>query len=257
MGYFRNLASAFVGRPVAFTTSGFNAATNGRRLINVGNTTRGISSLALSDGPMLTARARKAVMDNPLASRGVTAFISEVIGTGIRPHSKHSDPTIRRALEKEFGLWTAQSSATRRLGPGGKPDSLHGFYNQQALVCRNVIEAGGAFGRPGPRLQSDLSPTGLRVPLQIDLIEPEQLAFWRTSGEVASPENLVRGSIEFDKLHQRVAYHFYREHPGDSTIWPNAYEIVRVPAESILHVMEFSRGNQIRGITSLPRIFFA
>jgi capsid protein len=119
------------------------------------------------------------------------------------------------------------------------------------LVCRNVVEAGEAFGRLRYRFTSDLSPTGLRVPLQIDLIEPEQLAWWRMTGDMASPDNLVRGGIEFDPSHARVAYHFYREHPGDSAIWPNTFDVVRVPSESVLHVMEFIRGNQIRGITAL------
>jgi lambda family phage portal protein len=250
MNYFRNLAAAAFG----FQTSGYNSATMGRRLISVGSSTRGTSSLALADGPMLTARARKAVMDNPLAANGVTSFVAEVIGTGIRPHSRHSDPVVKRQLEREFQLWTKQSSATRRVGPGGKPDSLQDFYTQQALVCRNIVEAGEAFGRLRPRLAADLSPTGLRVPLQIQLIEPEQLAFWRMSGEMASPDNLIRASIEFNPIRERVAYHFYREHPGDSTIWPNSFEIVRVPAQSVLHVMEFIRGDQIRGITPLAPI---
>ena len=254
MGYLRNLAGAFIGRPLAVTTSGYNAATTGRRTINMGQSSRGVNSLALADGPQLLGRARKAVMENPLAANGVTSFIAEVIGTGIRPHSKHSNPDTRRSLEKEFSLWTAQSSASRRTGPDGKPDSLQDFYQQQALVCRNVVEAGEAFARLRPRVAADLSPSGLRVPLQIDLIEPEQLAFWRMSGEGMVPGNIMRASIEFDQIHQRAAYHFYREHPGDSSLWPNSFEVARVPAGSVLHVMEFLRGNQIRGITSLAPI---
>jgi lambda family phage portal protein len=255
MGYLKNLASAFLGRQMAvWPTSGYNAGTNGRRTINIGNSSLGASTLSLSDGPLMMARARKAVMDNALAANGVTSFVAEVIGTGMRPHSKHSDPNIRRNLEREFSLWTPQASATRRRGPGGKPDSLHSFYTLQMLVCRNVVEAGESFARVRPRLAADLSPTGLRVPMQLQLIEPEQLAPWRMSGDMASPTNLIRGSIEFNQIHERVAYHFYREHPGDATLWPNTWEIVRVPAESILHVMEFIRGDQIRGITSLAPI---
>lgn len=223
-------------------------------MFSAGSSTRGVSSLALADGPMLTARARKAVMDNPRAASGVAGFVSEVIGSGIRPHSKHSNPDTRRKIEKEFSLWVPQSSAARRIGPGGKPDSLQDFFTQQQLVCRNTIEAGEAFARFRYRTAADLSPSGLRVPLQIDLIEPEQLAFWRMSGEMALPTNLIRAGIEFNQIHERVAYHFYRQHPGDSSIWPNAYEVVRVPSDSVLHVMEFIRGNQIRGITSLAPI---
>jgi lambda family phage portal protein len=258
LGYLQNLGQAFLGRPQANTAgSGYNAATGGRRMISAGSSTRGISSLALSDGPMLLARARKAAMDNPVVASGISAFVAEVVGTGLRPHSTHSDTKIRKALEKEFSLWCPQSSAARRIGPGGKPDSLQDFFTQQMLVCRNAVEAGEAFGRLRYRTAADLSPTGLRVPLQIDLIEPEQLAFWRMSGDGQIAGNIVRGGIEFDQIHQRVAYHFYREHPGDSSIWPNAFEVVRVPAESVLHVMEFQRGNQIRGITALAPILTA
>jgi len=260
-GYFKTLAAALTGRLTAGSsyiypagTSGYNSAAMGRRTVTIGSSTRGVSSLALSDGPLLTARARKATMDNPLAANGVTSFIAEVVGTGLRPHSRHSDAVIRRALEAEFALWVPQASATRRIGPDGTPDSLQDFYLLQSLVCRNVVEAGEAFARFRPRIASDLSPTGLRVPLQIELIEPEQLPFWKMSGQMSSPTNLVRAGIEFDQVHQRVAYHFYRDHPGDSTIWPNAFEVVRVPSPSVLHIMEFIRGNQIRGITSLAPI---
>ena len=257
MSFSVSLASAFTGRARASSTSGFNAATSGRRMIGMGSTTRGVSSLAMADGPMLTARARKAVMDNPLVASCVTGFIAEVIGAGIRPHSKHKDPDIRRMLEKEFFLWTKQSSASRRIGSDGKPDSLQDFFTQQALVCRNVVEAGEAFARLRPRLAADLSPAGLRVPLQIDLIEPEQLPAWRMSGDGMAPGNIMRAGIEFDQIHQRIAYHFYRDHPGDSSIWPNAYEVVRVPSQNVLHIMEFVRGNQIRGVTPLAPILVA
>jgi lambda family phage portal protein len=257
MGYLRNLGSAFLGRPVASSSSGYNAATGGRRMINAGSSNRSINSLALSNGPMLLGRARKAAMDNPVASSGISAFIGEVIGTGLRPHSKHPDPVKRRNIEKEFSLWVPQSSSTRRIGPGGKPDSLQSWFTQQELVCRNVVEAGEAFARLRYRLAADLSPSGLRVPLQIDLIEPEQLAFWRQTGDNVPEGNIVAGSVEFNKIRERVAYHFYRNHPGDSSIWPNSYEVVRVPSDSVLQVMEFIRGEQIRGITSLAPILVA
>lgn len=254
MGYFKNLASAFLGHTGAINASGYNAATHGRRTVNLGSSSRSINSLGLSDGSILTSRARKAGMDNPLVSIGTDAFVGEVIGTGIRPHSRHSNNEIRLLLEKEFALWVPQAAAARRIGSDGKPDSLHDFFGLEMLVCRNVFEAGEAFSRFRYRLQSDLSPSGLRVPLQLDLIEPEQLAWWRMSGDMSSPNNLVRGGIEFNPSHARVAYHFYREHPGDSAIWPNTYEVVRVPSGSVLHVMEFIRGNQIRGITPLAPI---
>lgn len=107
MGYLRNVRAAAAGlvRTMAgLPSSGYYGATNGRRTLNIGNSARGASSLALADGPMLLARARKADMDNPLAHVGINAFVGEVIGTGIRPHSKHKNPTTREKLEREFAL---------------------------------------------------------------------------------------------------------------------------------------------------------
>lgn len=231
--------------------SGYNAATNGRRMLNVGSTTRGVNSLALSDGPMLTARARKAFMENPLVATGVAAYRSEVIGTGIRPHFLHEDPDTRKLLARKFERWTLEASATRRVGLNGKADSLRDFYADQGLICDNIMVAGEAFARLRPRLEAD----GMEVPLQIEMIEPEQLPFWKTDGGLGS--NLVRGGIEFDAIGRRVAYHFYRQHPGDATVWPNAWDISRVPSPAVLHMLEFQRGNQIRGITGLAPILIA
>jgi hypothetical protein len=72
-------------------------------------------------------------MDNPVASASIGAFVSEVIGTGRRPHFKHPDPVKRKMLQREWDLWVPQASSTRRIGPGGKPDSCQSFYAQQAL----------------------------------------------------------------------------------------------------------------------------
>jgi lambda family phage portal protein len=244
--YLRGVGRALMG-------SGFNAASTGRRTVHVAGSTRSISSLALSDGPVLTAKARKAVMDDPLAAIGVGAYVGEVIGSGIRPHFLHTEKTIRRELTALWARSVPQASATRRVGLNGKPVSAHDFYGMQALVARSVVEAGEAFCRLRPRLERD----GLAVPLQGEMIEPEQLPYWMMGGAGAGPGNQVRGGIEFDAVGQRVAYHFYRHHPGDATIWPNTYEITRVPSASVLHVVDFVRGDQIRGITRLASILIS
>jgi lambda family phage portal protein len=253
MAYLRNLGLALRGVGRTLMGGGYDAATGGRRTLHMAASMRGMSSLALSDGPLLTARSRKAVMDNPDAAIGVHNFVSEVVGTGIRPHFLHEDRDTRKLLQKTFGISALEMSATRRTGLNGKPVSLQSFYTQQALVCRNVIEAGEAFARLRPRLERD----GLRVPLQVELIEPEQLPFWLMSGEGVPAGNNVRGGVEFTQAGERAAYHFYRHHPGDSTIWPNSYEITRVPAANVLQVIEYVRGEQLRGVTPLTSILIA
>ena len=69
----------------------------------------------------------------------------------------------------------------------------------------------------------------------MQLLQSEMLPFEKT--ETAANGDRIRCGIEFDAIGRRVAYHFRRRHPGDSTdqgaVIP---ETVRVPAEDVLHV---------------------
>jgi capsid protein len=51
----------------------------------------------------------------------------------------------------------------------------------------------------------------------------------------------LRSGIEFDQQGRRVAYRFYRDHPGESMYYPDAYVYVRIPADEIRHVYKFIR----------------
>ena len=74
---------------------------------------------------------------------------------------------------------------------------------------------------------------GLMVPLQLQLLQSEMLPFEKT--ERAPNGNRIRCGIEFDAIGRRVAYHFRRRHPGDSTDQRVAVpDTVRVPAEEVL-----------------------
>jgi len=61
--------------------------------------------------------------------------------------------------------------------------------------------------------------------------------------------NPIRCGIEFDLIGRRVAYHFRRSHPGDSTDQRVAIpETVRVPAQDVLHIYRPIDAGQIRGL---------
>jgi len=59
----------------------------------------------------------------------------------------------------------------------------------------------------------------------------------------------IRQGIEFDKIGRRVAYHFLRRHPGDVTDPGLSGETVRVPAESVLHIVDPVDAGQLRGVS--------
>ena len=172
-------------------------------------------------GPRLLARARELVVTNGYAANACEAFAANLVGDGIKPSSLIEDRDLRDRLQRLWLAWTDEADA----------DGLTDFYGLQAMVAREMFVAGECFVRLRPRRAED----GLTVPLQLQLLQSEMLPFEKT--ETAANGNRIRCGIEFDAIGRRVAYHFRRRHPGDSTdqgaVIP---ETVRVPAEDVLHV---------------------
>jgi lambda family phage portal protein len=85
----------------------------------------------------------------------------------------------------------------------------------------------------------------LTVPLQLQLLEAEHLPMGKN--ENLPNGNVIRAGIEFDQIGRRVAYHLYREHPGERLMFANAGQMVRVPADAVLHIYKPLRPGQHRG----------
>jgi lambda family phage portal protein len=192
-----------------------------------------INSLIASGGPRLLARSRELVVTNGYAANACEAFASNLVGDGIKPSSLIEDPALRDQVQRLWLAWTDEADA----------DGLTDFYGLQAMVAREMFVAGECFVRLRPRRAED----GLLVPIQLQLLQSEMLPFEKT--EAAANGNRIRCGIEFDAIGRRVAYHFRRRHPGDSTdqgiITP---ETVRVPAEDVLHIYRPIDAGQIRGL---------
>ncbi len=192
-----------------------------------------INSLVSSGGPRLLARSRELVVTNGYAANACEAFAANLVGDGIKPSSLVEDADLRDRLQRLWLAWTDQADA----------DGLTDFYGLQAMVAREMFVAGECFVRLRPRRPED----GLRVPLQVQLLQSEMLPFEKT--ETAANGNRIRCGIEFDRVGRRVAYHFRRRHPGDSTDQGEVIpETVRVSAEDVLHVFRPIDAGQIRGL---------
>jgi lambda family phage portal protein len=192
-----------------------------------------INSLIASGGPRLLARSRELVVTNGYAANACEAFASNLVGDGIKPSSLIEDPALRDRVQRLWLAWTDEADA----------DGLTDFYGLQAMVAREMFVAGECFVRLRPRRAED----GLLVPIQLQLLQSEMLPFEKT--EAAANGNRIRCGIEFDLIGRRVAYHFRRRHPGDSTdqgmVTP---ETVRVPAQDVLHIYRPIDAGQIRGL---------
>lgn len=213
-------------------TGGFEGAMMHRRLIAWKATQENLNSLLSAGGDLLRARARQIVRANPYASNACESFVANAVGAGVKPSSLVEDQALKDKIQRTWSAWTDEADA----------DGLTDFYGLQALAVRAMFEAGECFIRFRPRRLED----GLTVPLQLQLLEAEMLPLSKT--EIGASGNQVRCGIEFDAIGRRVAYHFYRNHPGDSTVVQNQGEIVRVPASEILHIYRPQRPGQIRGV---------
>jgi lambda family phage portal protein len=192
-----------------------------------------INALVASGGPRLLARARELVVTNGYAANACEAFAANLVGDGIKPSSLIEDSGLRDQVQKLWLAWTDEADA----------DGLTDFYGLQAMVAREMFVAGECFVRLRPRRAED----GLLVPFQLQLLQSEMLPFEKT--ETDANGNRIRCGIEFDLIGRRVAYHFRRRHPGDSTDLRVAVpETVRVPAEDVLHIYRPLDAGQIRGL---------
>ncbi|WP_238904298.1 phage portal protein [Ruegeria alba] len=192
-----------------------------------------INALVASGGPRLLARSRELVVTNGYAANACEAFAANLVGDGIKPSSLIGEADLRDRVQRLWLAWTDEADA----------DGLTDFYGLQAMVAREMFVAGECFVRLRPRRAED----GLLVPLQLQLLQSEMLPFEKT--ETAANSNRIRCGIEFDAIGRRVAYHFRRRHPGDSTdLGAVIPETVRVPAADVLHIYRPIDAGQIRGL---------
>jgi lambda family phage portal protein len=216
----------------------YEASAATRRTTGWTPATSDINTLVFRNTDTLRSRSRDMVRRNPWAANALDAFVGNSIGTGIKPQSQHRDAAVKEQIQSLWLKWTDESDAT----------GLTDFYGLQAIACRAVMEAGECFIRLRPRRSEDR----LLVPLQLQLLEAEHLPTAETRR--LENGNYIRAGIEFNGIGRRVAYHLYREHPGDTSNPMASTEMVRVPAESVLHLFRPLRPGQLRGQPWLTQV---
>ncbi len=219
-------------------TADYEAAASTRRTTGWSPSTGDINTLVFRNADTLRSRSRDMVRRNPWATNALDAFVGNAIGAGIKPQSQHPEESVREQIQALWLRWTDEADAA----------GLTDFYGLQAVACRSVMEAGECFIRLRPRLPKD----GLSVPLQLQVLEAEHLPTSETRRLQSG--NYIRAGIEFNGIGKRVAYHLYREHPNDALNPMASMELVRVPADSVLHLFRPIRPGQLRGQPWLTQV---
>ena len=207
------------------TLRSYDGAGGGRRWRGHPDMPANLSAMHAARGP-LAKRARYLVANNPLAASGVEAWVSALVGTGIKPQSAHADPLVRRDLNTGFEGWTDEADA----------DGLTDFYGQQAVMVRRMVIDGEGFAL------LIAGPDGLRL----RLIDAEQIDP-SLNRDLPEGGRIVQG-IEFDAAGRRVAYHMLPERPG----MPFASLPLTakwVPADQVVHLFRPETPGQVRGIS--------
>jgi len=197
----------------------------------------GAVAALFASGHDLRVKSRDLVRRNAWAGNAVDAFVTNCVGTGIKPQSTAHDDRFREAVHALWWDWCDEADAAGVID----------FYGLQALACRAMLEGGECF----VRLRSRRPEDGLSVPLQLQVLEAEHVPL--TLNTTLANGNVVRAGIEFDRLGRRVAYHIYRAYPGDPAMRPGDHDLVRVPADRVVHLFRPLRPGQIRGEPWLAR----
>jgi lambda family phage portal protein len=145
---------------------------------------------------------------------------------------------VNDAIESAWREWCRADTCHT----GGQ---LH-FSDLERAGISEVFEAGEVFIRKHRR------PFGAgAIPLALELIEAERLA---DDHEIKAPSGAaVTLGIEHDAFNRPVAYYFHTLHPRElrPVMGNKRDEIIRVPAEDVIHLKLTDRWPQMRGVPAL------
>lgn len=222
--------------------SRYEAAGTGRRMAGWNPPSSG-PNRAITGLQKIRDRSRDTRRNEWAGESLVQKWGTTLIGVGIVPRFHRIKSVERRQAINDLWIdFSANSDA----------DGVLNIYGQQTLGVHAWFEAGEVFIRQRPRSLDNPLP----VPMQIQLIEAEYCPMldadqWRGM----PPGNKIRSGIELSQAGRRVAYWFYREHPGDGqgmSIDPS--KLVRVPADQVRHMYFPSRPGALRGVSPLVSI---
>lgn len=210
-----------------------------RRMANWTPSRSHVNTLIAASGKTVLARSRYLTRNNVYASSAVECFAANVIGTGIVPEWGQETPFKggrKNAIETAWNGWCDEADI----------EGITDLYGLQKRCARELFIGGEAFIVRRPRFMGDMVSG---VPLQLQLLPSEQLPTERNF--IAGNGNRVRQGIEFDLAGRRVAYHFWKVHPGDITQAMEFGLITRTPAEDVIHLHDPVESGQLRGLPKM------
>jgi lambda family phage portal protein len=226
------------------TKRSYEGASRSRRTENW--RTRSTSQNAEAENQLETLRnrSRDLVRNNPYAKRAVKLIKTNTVGKGIMLNLLNPDEQAQVDQQLAWKQWAGSKKIDF--------DECMNFNAMQGLIMRSVAESGEVLVR---RRRVRRANGSLGIKLQV--LEADHLVTELVQRAPETNNRIIQG-IELNDDGVRVAYHLFKNHPGnigvDIVDAASTLDTVRVPASDIIHVFEKDRPGQLRGIPWLAAI---
>jgi lambda family phage portal protein len=193
--------------------------------------------IVTQDAAQLRASARAACRDHDVAKRALSLLVQNTVGSGI-----DVQPTPRKAGER---VDRAIAQALRDLWDDfwDRPEVTwqHDFGKCQQLLAGSWFRDGECYWQQlsGPVASLE---HGTIVPFSIELLESDLVPLDLDDDN----RNILQG-VERNGWGRHVAYHVYKQHPGDGRNW--TMETKRVSADFMRQLALLDRIHQVRGLS--------
>lgn len=195
-------------------------------------------------GATLRNQARHLDRNHDIISGGLSSVVQNIIGaSGINvvPTPRDNAGNVVEGVVDQimplYQEWCKRPEVTW----------MHNWASAQRLLARTWLRDGEAFAQelrgPLPFLEH-----GSAVPFSIELLEPDMVPL-----DLDDASRRILHGVERNAWGRAVAYHVYKQHPGDPDAFMPATK--RVQADLIRHVRTTDRIGQVRGISILASTF--
>lgn len=195
-------------------------------------------------GVALRNQARHLDRNHDIISGGLSSVVQNIIGAAginVIPTPRDASGNVVESVVDQimplYQDWCKRPEVTW----------MHDWASCQRLLARTWLRDGEAFAQE-LRGAVPLLDHGSMVPFSLELLEPDLVPL-----DLDDTARGILNGVERNAWGRAVAYHVYKQHPGDPGVFKP--QTKRVSADLIRHIRSIDRIGQVRGISILASTF--
>lgn len=202
------------------------------------------NTIVTMTGTALRTQARHLDRNHDIISGGLSTLVQNIIGpTGINivPTPRDAEGNVVESVVDQimplYQAWAKRPEVTW----------MHDWPSVQRLLARTWMRDGEAFTQEIRGFMASLEH-GSAVPFSLELLEPDMVPL-----DYDDASRGILQGVERNAWGRAVAFHVYKQHPGDAGVL--IPERKRVTADLIRHLRTIDRIGQVRGVSILASTF--